>query len=65
MIRKTYAYLAFTLMLTTAAPALTPALPARAASYVRAEQSAKAYSPISCTLSGMLIVVREVQSAKA
>ena len=45
MIRKTYAYLAFTLMLTTAAPALTPALPARAASYVRAEQSASVSSP--------------------
>ena len=40
MIRKTYAYLAVTLMLTTAAPALAPALPVQAASYVGAVQSA-------------------------
>ena len=45
MIKKTYAYLAFTLMLTTAAPALTPALPARAASYVGAQQSAAVSDP--------------------
>ena len=44
MLKKTYAYLAVTLTLATAAPALAPALPVQAASYVGAGQSTAAGS---------------------
>lgn len=47
MKRKTFAYLAATLILATAAPAVTPAMPAQAASYVQAEQTA---APLSQTV---------------
>ena len=39
MMKKTYAFLAVTLMLTTAAPVAAPAMPVQAESFVRAEQT--------------------------